>query len=57
MKQPLYAVFLLLTYVEVYITFTVEMRQEVTFKYRELSEHSSTHIRDQKKPLSKALCS
>jgi hypothetical protein len=49
MKQPIYEVFILLTYVEGYITFTIEMRQEVTFKYRELSEHSSTHIREQKK--------
>jgi hypothetical protein len=48
MTQPLYAVTLLLTYVNGSITFTVEMRQVVTFNYRELSEHSSTHIRDQK---------
>ena len=48
MTQPLYAVTLLLTYVDGNSTFTVEMRQVVTFNYRELSEHSSTPIRDQK---------
>jgi len=48
MAQPLYAVTLLLTYVNSNVTFTVEMRQVVTFNYRELSDHSSTHIRDQK---------
>jgi hypothetical protein len=48
MTQPLYALTLLLMYVNGNITFTVKMRQVVTFNYRELSEHSSTHTRDQK---------
>ena len=48
MTQPLYAVTILLTYVEGNFTFTLEMRQVVTFNYRELSEHSCTHIRDQR---------
>ena len=56
MTHPLYAMTLLLTYVDGSTTFTVEMRQVVTFNYRKLSKHSSTHIRDQKKPLSKAVC-